>query len=93
MQVCSRSPAHGLENLFFKGRNCLPILLGVQRPGADVRKAEFLENTPEAHLGQINAKAFAKNALEIHAAPARNSILLRIGTGLHEAPQFFHLLL
>ena len=58
-----------------------------------MRKAKFLENTPEAHLGQINAKAFAKNPFEIHAAPARNPILLRIGTGLHETPQFLHLLL
>ena len=58
-----------------------------------MRKAKFLENTPEAHLGQINGKAFAKNPLEIHAAPACNPVLLRIGTGLHEAPQFLHLLL
>src|SRR6202021_2357792 len=58
-----------------------------------MRKAKFLENTPEAHLGQINGKASAKNPLEIHAAPARNSIPLRIRTGLHEAPQFLHLFL
>ena len=57
-----------------------------------MREAELLENTPEAHLGQINAEAFAKNPLEIHAAPAHNAVLLRIGAGLHEAPQFLFLL-
>jgi len=57
-----------------------------------MRKAKFLENTPEAHLGQINAKAFAKNPLEIHTAPARNPILLRIGASCHETPQFLFLL-
>jgi hypothetical protein len=58
-----------------------------------MRKAQLPENTSEAHLGQINAKACAKNPLEIDAAPTRNPILLRIGTGLHEAPQFLHLIL
>src|SRR6266436_7941289 len=57
-----------------------------------MRKAELLENASEAHLGQINAKAFAKNPLEIHAAPARNPILLRIGASFHETPQFLFLL-
>jgi hypothetical protein len=52
-----------------------------------MRKAELPENAPEAHLGQINAKARAKNPLEIDATPARNPILLRIGASLHEAPQ------
>ena len=51
-----------------------------------MRKAKFLENTPEAHLGQINGKALAKNPLEIHAAPACNPVLFWIGTGLHEVP-------
>src|ERR1700730_16464333 len=46
------------------------------------------ENTPEAYVGQINAKACAKNPLEIDATRAHNSILLQIGAGLHEAPQF-----
>src|SRR5713101_1785568 len=57
-----------------------------------MRKAKLLENASEAHLGQINAKAFAKNPLEIHAAPARNPILLRIGASFHETPQFLFLL-
>ena len=57
-----------------------------------MRKAKLPENTPKAYLGQINRKARAKNPLEINAAPARNAILLRIGAGLHEAPQFFHLI-
>ena len=57
-----------------------------------MRKAKLLENASEAYFGQINGKAFSKNALEIHAAPARNSVLLRIGAGLHEAPQFLFLL-
>ena len=51
-----------------------------------MRKAQLPENTSEAHLGQINAKAGAKNPFEIDAAPTRNPILLRIGAGLHEAP-------
>ena len=63
------------------------------RPSTDMRKTQPLENTPEAHLGQINAKARTKNPLEINATPARNSILLRIGAGLHEARQFLHLIL
>jgi hypothetical protein len=58
-----------------------------------MRKTQPLENTPEAHLGQVNAKARAKNPLEINATPARNSILLRIGARLHEARQFLHLIL
>jgi hypothetical protein len=33
--------------------------------------------------------AATKNPLEIDAAPARKSILLRIMTSLHEASQFF----
>jgi hypothetical protein len=45
-----------------------------------VGKAKLLENTPEAHLRQINRKPRTKNPLEIDAAPARKSILLRIGT-------------
>jgi hypothetical protein len=57
-----------------------------------MRKAKLLENASEAHLGQINAKAFAKNPLEIHAAPARDPILLRIGASFHETPQFLFLL-
>jgi hypothetical protein len=57
-----------------------------------MRKAKLLENASEAHFGQINRKAFAKNALEIHAAPACNSVLLRIGAGLHEVPQRLFLL-
>ena len=92
MQVGSRSPIRGLESLFFKSRNRLRILLGVPRPGADMRKAKLSEHTPKAHLGQINRKARTKNPLEIDATPARNPILLQIGAGLHEAPQFFHLL-
>ena len=63
------------------------------RPGADMGKAKLPENTSEAYLGQINPKARTKNPLEIDAAPARKSILLRIGAGFHEASQFFHLLL
>jgi hypothetical protein len=62
------------------------------RPGADMGKPKLPENTPKAHLGQINAKARTKNPLEIDAAPARKSILLHIGASLHEASQFFHLL-
>src|SRR3981189_1238785 len=57
-----------------------------------MRKAKLLENASEAHLGHINAKAFAKNPLEIHAAPARNSILLRIGASFHETLKFLFLL-
>ena len=58
-----------------------------------MRKAKLPETTPQAHLGQINAKPRAQNSLEIDAAPARNSIFLRIVAGLHEVPQFLHLLL
>jgi hypothetical protein len=86
MQVGSRSPAREPESFFFKARNRLRVLLGVPRSGTDVRKAKLPENTPEAHLGQVNRKARAKNPLEIDAAPARNPILLRIGAGLHETP-------
>jgi hypothetical protein len=48
-------------------------LLGVPRPGADIRKAKLLENTSEGHRGEINRKARTKNPLEINAAPARKS--------------------
>ena len=51
-----------------------------------MRKAQLPENTPEAHLAQINGEAFAENPLEIHAAPACNPVLFWIGTGLHEVP-------
>jgi hypothetical protein len=51
-----------------------------------MRKAKLPETTPEAHFGQINAKARAQNPFEIDTAPACNPILLGIGAGLHEAP-------
>jgi hypothetical protein len=92
MPVGPRSPTCGPENFFFKVRNRLRVLLGVPRPGADMRKAKLLENTSEGHLGQINRKARTENPLEIDAAPARKPILLRIGASLHKASQFFHLL-
>src|SRR5260370_7391361 len=77
--------------LFFKSRNRLRILLGMPRPGADMRKAKLPEHTPTAHLGQINRKARTKNPLATDATPPRNPILLQIGPCLHEPPHIFHL--
>lgn len=60
-------------------------------PSADMGEAKFFENTSETYLGQINRKPRAQNPFEIDAAPARKPILLRIGAGLYQASQFFHL--
>jgi hypothetical protein len=60
---CQGQLAYGLTRagkLFFKGRNGFRILLGVPRSGADMRKAKLPETTPQAHLGQINAKPRAQ---------------------------------
>src|SRR5712691_9077277 len=61
-------------------------------PGADMGEAEFLENAPEPHFGEINTEAFAKNALQVLAAPARHPVLLRIRPCLHELAQVLFLL-
>ena len=87
--------AHGLERAsgFFKSSRSPPVLLGVPRPAPDMGEAELPENTSEADLGQINRKARTKDPLEIDAARGHKSVLLRIGTSLHEAAQFLHLLI
>ena len=92
MQVGSRSPIRGLESFFLKVAIASGSCLGCRGRALICEKLSFLSTPPKAHLGQINRKARTKNPLEIDATPARNPILLRIGAGLHEAPQFFHLL-
>lgn len=57
------------------------------RPGADVREAELLQKTPQAHFRQIDAKTFSENALQIDAAPANHAIRLRVGTGFDQLLQ------
>ena len=56
-------------------------------PCADVREAQFLENLPKPHFGEINTEALAKNALQVHTTPAHHPMLKRIGPCLHQFAQ------
>src|SRR6516225_3139279 len=89
--ACSRSarPARGS---FFKSCDGLSILGRMPGPGADMRKAQFLENTSQPYFGEINAEAFPEHPFQIHAAPASHPVLLRIGSCLNKLTQFLFLL-
>ena len=57
-----------------------------------MRKAELLEHPPDRDCRQIDTEALSKDTLQVHAAPAHYSILLRIRAGLHQFPQYVPLL-
>src|ERR1700674_2713394 len=78
--------------VFFECRNRMLILCRVPGSGADARKIEPLENAPKTHFRQIDAEAFTKHPLEVHASPTHHPILVGIGAGFHELTQLFFLL-
>ena len=69
---------------FFKILNDLRVLFGVPRPRSDVSKAEFLEDTANRNLVEIDVKTFLDDAPEVGAPPAHHAIPGGIGTSFHD---------
>src|SRR5258708_34275362 len=84
-QVYSQ-PLRPERGSFFKSRDRLRILCGVQRAGADMREAKPLELATNSDCRQIDAELGPKDTLQVHASPAAHAMLLRIGAGLHQLP-------
>jgi hypothetical protein len=70
----------------------LRVLLGTPRTWTDMGKAEFLEDTANRDLVEVDLKAFLDDAPEVDASPAHDAIPGGIGTGFHNPLQLLLLL-
>ena len=61
------------------------------RTRADMGKAEFLEDTADRHLVEIDIKAFLDDAPEVDASPAHHAMPGGIGTGFYDPLQLLFL--
>ena len=58
------------------------------RTRADMDKSEFLEDTANRHLVEIDIKTFFDDASEVDASPAHYAVPGEIGTDFHDPLQF-----
>lgn len=63
------------------------------RTGADVGKAQFLQQRSDMAFVIIDAETFLDLALEIDAPPANDTVARRVGAGFHDLRQLGQLLL
>ena len=63
----------------------------MSRTRADMGKAEFLKDTADRHLVEIDIKAFLDDAPEVDASPAHHAMPGGIGTGFYDPLQLLFL--
>jgi len=73
---------------FFERLDDLAILLGMTRPGTDVREAQSLEQLAYGALVILHPEALSDDALEVDAPPSNHAIGGRVGAGFHDLGQF-----
>jgi hypothetical protein len=63
------------------------------RSGADVGKAEFLQQLPDVARMKVDAKPLGDDAFEVDPTPAHDAVLLPIRAGLDDLRKVRQLLL
>jgi hypothetical protein len=80
--------AFSVRAKFFVSLDDFAVLRRVARPGAHMRKAEFLHERPHMALMVVDAEALPDDALQIDPPPAHHAVDGPVRPGLHDLRQF-----